>query len=308
MNIQMNQILLLLALSVASLGSVAKDPDLLYFVDAHSQVDSEKTLQTIIELMDQAGVRRTLLSGRQDVTSSISGNFAKQHPERITASIRTKSGEYAKNKPGYFKQLAQDVDSGEFGAMAELLMYHAQKGKKAPEVIVYPSDKRVQFALSLAKKQSWPLVVHIEFQALSPGDQTVFMSQLDEMLDASPHHPFVLIHMGQLRADEAQRLIDKHKNVYFMTSHSNPVITSESNQPWTNLFEGQELTAGWKALFMRYPDRFVLAFDNVWPEHWGSTYLRQAALWRHTLAALPPEVAHKVAHGNAERLWNLPAQ
>jgi len=32
----------------------------------------------------------------------------------------------------------------------------------------------------------------------------------------------------------------------------------------------------------------------------------QAALWRQALSDLTPEVAHALAHGNAERLWNLP--
>lgn len=38
--------------------------DELYFVDTHSQADSEQVLQRVITLMDQAGVRRTILSSR----------------------------------------------------------------------------------------------------------------------------------------------------------------------------------------------------------------------------------------------------
>jgi hypothetical protein len=57
-----------------------------------------------------------------------------------------------------------------------------------------------------------------------------------------------------------------------------------------------------------HPDRFILAFDNVWPEFWGKFYLDQAALWRTALNKLPSNVAHALAHGNAERLWNLPTK
>ena len=49
----------------------------------------------------------------------------------------------------------------------------------------------------------------------------------------------------------------------------------------------------------------ILNFDNVWPDHWGPDYVQQAALWRETLATLPPAVAHMIAHENAERLWRL---
>ena len=57
---------------------------------------------------------------------------------------------------------------------------------------------------------------------------------------------------------------------------------------------------------VRHPGQFVLGFDHVWAKHWEKYYLPQVRLWRSALAALPDEVAHAVAHGNAERLWNLP--
>lgn len=300
--------LLLIVVSMTSLNTLAGESGDLYFIDAHSQADSEQTLNSIIQLMDKAGVKRTLLSGRNSLTSGDVAKFAGQHPGRITASVRTKGGAYQNNKKSYYESLEQEVASGQFGAIAELLVYHAQKGNKAPEVIVRPADRRVQTALAHAKKQSWPLVIHIEFASLSPVERIAYMAQLEELLDQSPDHPFMLIHMGQLRSAEVQRLIETHNNVHFLTSHCNPVVTADSKQPWTLLFEGDILAPDWKSLVIRYPDRFVLAFDNVWPEHWGDYYLQQAAYWRKAFAALPAEVAHKVAHGNAERLWKLPAQ
>jgi len=84
-------------------------------------------------------------------------------------------------------------------------------------------------------------------------------------------------------------------------------VVREGRQPWTDMFEGEELAAEWKTLVLRYPDRFVLTIDNVWPEHWSERYVQQVELWRNALGKLPSEVAHAVAHGNAERLWNLPS-
>jgi predicted TIM-barrel fold metal-dependent hydrolase len=278
----------------------------LYFIDAHSQADSEQILQRVITLMGQAGVRRTLLSARGNLTPGDIAKFAEQHPDRITASVRTKGRNYEENTAQYYKMLESDVGSGKFGAISELLMYHAQKGKKAPEVVVYPNDKRVQAALTLAKKNGWPLVTHIEFASLSGGEKTKFMEQLETILAQNPDHPFVMIHMGQLRSGDVRRLIEAHKNVYFMTSHTNPAAISESNQPWTPMFKGVVLTPEWKELMVQSPDKFVLAFDNVWPDQWGRFYLQEADYWRTAFAALPAEVAHAVAHGNAERLWKIP--
>ncbi len=303
--------LILLPLAIISLYSftvVRADTDDLYFIDAHSQADSEQVLQRVIPLMDQAGVQRTILSGRRKLKSNDIANYAEQYPGRIIASIRTKGRAYVKNKKGYYKALNREVASGRFGAIAELLMYHAKKGTKADEVVVYPNDERIQATLKHARKKGWPLVVHIEFASLSRDERTKFMELLKKILDKYSKHPFAMIHMGQLGADDVRRLIESHNNVYFMTSHTNPIAISNSIQPWTNMFKGEVLAPEWKELVVKYPDRFILAFDNVWPGQWGDFFLREAEYWRKAFAALPIEVAHSIAHGNAERLWNIPKE
>ncbi|MBA7708089.1 hypothetical protein ES703_116976 [subsurface metagenome] len=131
------------------------------------------------------------------------------------------------------------------------------------------------------------------------------MTELEALLIRYPEHPFVLIHMGQLNHIAVRQLIEAHENIYFITSHSNPIAASESGQPWTNMFDGDYLSADWKQLIVKYPDRFILGFDNVYVEHWGQFYLDQVALWREASKELPVEVAHALAHGNAERLWRL---
>ncbi len=106
---------------------------------------------------------------------------------------------------------------------------------------------------------------------------------------------------------DVARLLAKHKNLHFLTSHANPIVKADSNQPWVDLFDGgPSLAPRWKALFVKYPDRFILNFDNVWVDHWGDKYVRQAALWRKALGELPAGVASKIAHENAEQLWGLP--
>lgn len=118
-------------------------------------------------------------------------------------------------------------------------------------------------------------------------------------------YPFAMIHMGQLKANEVADLLKNHNNLYFLTSHSNPIAVLRSNQPWVNMFEGKELKPKWKSLMIKYPDRFIFALDNVWAEQWRDDYKEQVDLWRHALQKLPEKVAQSVAHGNAERLWRL---
>jgi len=279
-------------------------------IDAHSQADQEIELEEILALMDEAEVSRTILSswgGRRprDLTA-----FAKRHPHRITPALRTKGGIYRSKKLEKYKQfLDKQATSPWFGAMGEVLLYHAKKevrgGKGSYSLqVVPPDDPRVRAALALALKRQWPFVAHIEF-AEAGADQGVFMAKLEDMLRANIAHPFALIHMGQLEAKEAGRLIDDHPNIYFITSHATPDF-ARSGYAFTNMFVGHHVASHWKALMVLHKDRFVLGFDNVFARNWRNSYVQQVQLWRRALSELPPDVAHAVAHQNAERLWRLP--
>lgn len=274
-------------------------------IDAHSQTDHLVDLERVITLMDRAGVRRTILSARGRLKGRDLLDFAARHPGRITPAVRTKSLRYVENHPKYYQGLEKQLRAPGFGALAEVILWHARKGKRAPQWIVALDAPQVKAALDAALKRRWPFIAHIEFAAAGT-QRSEYMGKLEALLRAHPRHPFPLIHMGQLPVGEARRLIGAHPNVYFLTSHANPVTVSKSRQPWVNLFRGERLSPEFRDLMVRHRTRFVLAFDNVFAEHWGEYYLKQAALWRRALAALPPAVAHAVAHGNAERLWKLP--
>lgn len=287
-------------------------------IDAHSQIPfrAEK-LKKVIRLMDRGGVACVILSSKGPLTAGELVSFASQYPGRILPAVRTKCRAYqANDNKGFEEFLKKQIKIPQFGAMAEVLMYHSQKGlerKRAPEVIVYPDDKRVLTAFKIAKKKNWPFIVHIEFRrAGSLADE--FMTRFEALLDKYPTHPFVLIHMGQLNHSAVQRLIETHSNIYFITSHSTYIEASpiaavkKADDPRTNMFDGRQLSLKWKQLLKKYPERFVLGFDNVWPEHWGQYYLDQIEIWRKAFKELPPEIAHALAHRNAERLWHLQIQ
>jgi hypothetical protein len=293
-------LLLLLALP---LPGVAAE---IYFIDAHSQVDHQlHDMGVILRDMDQHGVHKTILAARSGRSPDEVAAFAGASGGRIIPAIRTKSGAYAHNRPGYYRKLDTQHSSGQFAAMAEILLFHAQKGDKADEVDVLASDPRVQYALDIARQESWPFVIHIEFASLHGRHRQAHMRAMEAMLRQYPDQPFCLNHMGQLPSAEVARLIDDHPNLYFLTAHTNPYIIHRSKEPWTNLFQGKVLAPKWKALIIAHPERFVFALDNVWAKHWREYYAGQMDYWRSAMADLPGAVAHALAHGNAERLWRL---
>lgn len=66
--------------------------------------------------------------------------------------------------------------------------------------------------------------------------------------------------------------------------------------------EGGRLSAEWRRLFERHPDRFLVGSDTWISERWDS-YARIMGEYRAWLAELPREVAEKIAFRNAERLF-----
>jgi len=294
------------AFAVTLLLAPAIEATELYLVDAHSQVDEKVEPSRVIARMQEAGVRHTILSARGKRKGSDLVAFASRHGRLITPAVRTKGAPYAESSPKYFRMLDAQVASGRYGGMAEVLLYHAKKGKKAPEYRILPREKAVVAALKHAKRQNWPFVIHIEFAALSGPDRQAFMQAMEELLKKHPRVNFVLTHMGQLAPDECLRLISEHDNLYFHTAWTNPVAVGRSNQPWANLFSGDSFAPPWRELMSLHPERFVFALDNVFAEHWQRDfYQEQVRFWKTGLADLPAEAAHLIAHGNAERLWQL---
>jgi len=63
-----------------------------------------------------------------------------------------------------------------------------------------------------------------------------------------------------------------------------------------------KLTPEWRALFERYPDRFLLGSDTWINERWAG-YGDIMAGYRAWLGQLSPEIAAQIAHGNARALF-----
>jgi len=68
---------------------------------------------------------------------------------------------------------------------------------------------------------------------------------------------------------------------------------------------GGKLTPEWRRLFETYPDRFLIGSDTWINERWAS-YASIMSEYRAWLAQLPPDVAAKIANGNAKRLFAGP--
>jgi len=286
--------------------------DKLPLIDAHNQSDQHISYEEILDLMDDAGVSRVILSQRGEKRHDELTKFAAEHPDRITPAVRTKGQNV--------KEVKQQIRKYPYGAMAEVLMWHRQKStrrvtggrgaskgefKAPPQVVLPPDHPKVRKLLKIARKKKWPFIPHIEFGSAG-ADRDPFMAKLEDLLRQHPNHPFALMNMGMLPFEEVKRLIEAHPNIYFLTAGSDPISVEKSDNPFTKMFYGIRLEDRWKDLMIRHPDRLILAIDSVWDSAWRNRYVEQIEMWREALRHLPHDVAHAFAHGNAERLWRLP--
>ena len=65
---------------------------------------------------------------------------------------------------------------------------------------------------------------------------------------------------------------------------------------------GGQLTPEWRAMFEKYPDRFLLGSDTWISERWAS-YGDIMGAYRAWLGQLSPDIAAQIAHGNARALF-----
>jgi predicted TIM-barrel fold metal-dependent hydrolase len=275
-------------------------------IDVHSQVDANTDLNSIVPMLDQAGVAKVILSTRFKQPSSDVLELAARHPDRIIPAAKTKTKAFTKGKGDYAGMVSAELGRHDFRAIAEVIMWHAaKKGVGAGKAAMDPDDPRVTMMLKASREKGIPFIAHVEFRAMG-WDKSDYLEKLEAFIASNRDVPIGMIHMGQLDAEDAARLLPKHPNLFFITSHCNPIAYRHNNQPWTRMVVDTGFAPDWRELVLANPDRFVLAFDNVFHFHWEDTFLPQVEVWRKTLATVPDDVAHAIAHGNAERLWKLP--
>ena len=102
-------------------------------------------------------------------------------------------------------------------------------------------------------------------------------------------------HLGAYRlstlARAGARIADKYPELWGELSYRGGIIDG-----------GGKLTAEWRALFERYPDRFLLGSDTWINERWQG-YGEIMAGYRAGSVQLPPAIAAQIAHGNARALF-----
>jgi hypothetical protein len=89
------------------------------------------------------------------------------------------------------------------------------------------------------------------------------------------------------RVDE---LLGRHSRLYGELSYRSGIV------------DGDALSPAWRALFTKYPQRFLLGSDTWVPERWPEVPAIMQS-YRAWLSQLPPDIAEKIAWRNGATLF-----
>lgn len=112
------------------------------------------------------------------------------------------------------------------------------------------------------------------------------------LMGHNPAAKIIWAHTGfGLGSDRVSEMLTKYPKLWGELSYRSGITGA-----------GGKLTPEWRAMFERYPDRFLLGSDTWISERWAS-YGEIMDSYRGWLAQLPPSIATQIAHGNARRLF-----
>lgn len=115
---------------------------------------------------------------------------------------------------------------------------------------------------------------------------------LEILFRHNPAARIIWAHTGfSLDTADVARLLATHPALWGELSYRSGITDSAGS-----------LTAPWRQLFERHPNRFLIGSDTWVNERWAS-YDAIIAGYRQWLTQLPPAIARQIAHGTATRLF-----
>jgi hypothetical protein len=264
----MRALMFAFALALAAPGHAAELP--IFDAHLHYSHDAWEDLPppAALGLLRQAGVRRGLMSSSGDEGQQ---RLAALAPDVILPSLRPYRKRGDQNSwyrdPTVPAYLEERLAKHRYVAIGEYHIFGADVDRPVPRRMV-----------ELARKHG--LVLH------SHSDADAIERQFAQW----PQARILWAHSGFDSPERVRAMLKKYPALWcdlaFRTDHA----------------PGGQLAPEWKALFLEFPDRFMVGTDTFTPERWP--YVVEHARWsRQWLAQLPQAVAERIAWRNGETLF-----
>ena len=224
-----------------------------------------------IALLRKAGLRRALVSSSND-----DGNqkLYAEAPDLILPSLRPyrTRGEISTwvRDDTVITYLEQRLARHKYVAIGEFHLFGDNAELPVPRRMV-----------QLAKQYKLLLHAHSDADAI------------ERLFKQWPEARILWAHSGFDQPERLREMLKKHANLWcdlaFRTDHGS----------------GGKVGPEWKAVFLEFPDRFMVGTDSFTPERWP--YVVEHANWsRGWMKDLPPAVAERIAYKNGEAVFGGP--
>ncbi len=278
---------LLVLASMRGLGAIAAEPYTGPLIDAHSHLPNLQVLPPLIAAMDRHQITRVALLGvggvQKDDLAWIE-RAAQRYPDRIIALAPVPDP----MAPDAAKRLDALLATGRFKGAGEVHVHQAsRKIRRAADAPPFMA------LLDVCARHGVPLVIHDE---LTPETT----AELERALGHDRKATIILAHAGSGEPRAAADLLRRHENLYLDVSGMHflrtPALATEKGP----------LAIPAKELLIAHADRILVGIDLWAPPLFKPEMLDRLMTWtRRILGELPPDVAQRLAHGNAARLFRL---
>ena len=226
--------------------------------------------QEAIALLQQAGVRRALVSSSDD--DGTQKLFAAA-PDLVLPELRpyrtVEDQATWTTDDGVVAYVEERLKRYRYVAIGEFHLHGA--GADRPVV------RRI---VDLAREHGLFLHVH------SGADS------IDRLFRYDPTARILWAHAGFEPPEKVREMLGRHKNLWCELSFR------------TDYASGSSIEPRWRALFLEFPDRFMVGTDTYIADRWPYV-VDHARIARAWLATLPRDVAERIAYKNGETLFSL---
>lgn len=267
-----------LVLGASAVAADAQDKLPLFDCHIHYSFDAVEAYppEAALELLDRAGIRRAVVSSTPNEGTL---QLYARAPERFVPFLRPyrktrDAASFGAERQSWYRDpqtlafLETELARGRYRGIGE---FHVNGNEIDTPVMRSVTDIAVQRGL-------W-VMAHSDAAAI------------ERLFAFNPKVKVIWAHTGMNeKPAEVRRLVDKYPALIGELSHR------------AGITEGNALSAQWRELFTRYPQRFVYGSDTWVTPRWPElpALADSARAW---LAELPREVAEAIAFRNAERLF-----
>lgn len=281
--------------------------------DAMAQIDERVDMEKAVRRAQEAGVDKMALFARS--RKSLGEN------EGDVLSLRKSfAGFLVIGSPKFFlmrndlsnmyiDSIIEGIERHGYYFIGEILYTHGDKSHgeqtRQGERYINPIGKGTKTLLSRIKKFNIPIMTHWEVYAWDRD-----WPRFSNLYATHPEQKFIIPHMAFGSPEQVNQILSKHPNVYMTLSkklkekggYSDSLKQAKLGSSILN--GGKVLRAEWESILIKYQDRVLFATDAHKPHRWKK-YHKTVKRYRKLANQLPDDVAEKISHRNAEKLYKV---